>query len=261
MLVGSRGGLRQVCVAAPPPPPSFAPIVVPPSTILADLAKTRGDASLPQGMVTFLVGDDRERIEHVSKCHLCIRSGYYRTMFGIGMKERDAAEVTVSHTDLASFTALVRYLLTDQFDLGEEEGRAQRALDLRELAQMYQVPRLELLCAQALQESVGPATAVPLLEAAHTMGDGRLLAHVPPLRGRPRRRGARERRRAARLWRGQGAARRRARPGGGAEGDGGGARRGAREGPGGGGRAGMSEGQRPTPCSLAAWALAPVRAE
>ena len=41
---------------------------------------------------------------------------------------------------------------------------------------MYQVPRLELLCAQALQESVAPATAVPLLEAAHTMGDGRLLA-------------------------------------------------------------------------------------
>ena len=58
----------------------------------------------------------------------------------------------------------------------EEGGRAQRALDLRELAQMYQVPRLELLCAQALQESVGPASAVPLLEAAHTMGDGRLLA-------------------------------------------------------------------------------------
>ncbi|EOD20487.1 hypothetical protein EMIHUDRAFT_208364 [Emiliania huxleyi CCMP1516] len=57
----------------------------------------------------------------------------------------------------------------------EEGGRAQRALDLRELAQMYQVPRLELLCAQALQESVGPATAVPLLDVAHTLGDGRLL--------------------------------------------------------------------------------------
>ena len=153
-----------------------APIVVPPSTILADLAKTRGDATLPEGKVTFLVGDDRERIEHVSKNVLCARSPVFRTMFGIGMKERDAAEVTVSHTDLASFTALVRYLLTDQFDLGEEEGRAQRALDLRELAQMYQVPRLELLCAQALQESVGPASAVPLLEAAHTTGDGRLLA-------------------------------------------------------------------------------------
>ncbi|EOD36195.1 hypothetical protein EMIHUDRAFT_362661 [Emiliania huxleyi CCMP1516] len=97
-------------------------------------------------------------------------------MFGIGMKERDAADVTVAHTDLASFTALIDYLCTDELDLGEEEGRAQRALDLRELAQMYQVPRLELLCAQALQESVAPATAVPLLEAAHTMGDGRLLA-------------------------------------------------------------------------------------
>ncbi|EOD04281.1 hypothetical protein EMIHUDRAFT_372600, partial [Emiliania huxleyi CCMP1516] len=117
----------------------------------------------PRGEVTFL-------------CNLCARSPVFRTMFGIGMKERDAAEVTVAHTDLASFTALVRYLLTDQFDLGEAEGgRAQRALDLRELAQMYRVPRLELLCAQALQESVAPATAVPLLEAAHTMGDGRPL--------------------------------------------------------------------------------------
>ena len=47
---------------------------------------------------------------------------------------------------------------------------------LRQLAHKYQVPRLELLCAQALQERVGPASAVPLLEAAHTTGDGRLLA-------------------------------------------------------------------------------------
>ncbi|EOD25757.1 hypothetical protein EMIHUDRAFT_354066, partial [Emiliania huxleyi CCMP1516] len=141
------------------------------------MGKMWGDATLPQGMVTFLVGDDEERIEHVSKNALCVRSVFFRTMFGIGMKERDAAEVTVLETDLASFTALVRYLLTDQLDLGEGEGeQARRALVLRQLAQKYQVPRLELLCAQALQESVGPATAVPLLEAAHTMGDGRLLA-------------------------------------------------------------------------------------
>ncbi|EOD39768.1 hypothetical protein EMIHUDRAFT_374581, partial [Emiliania huxleyi CCMP1516] len=127
--------------------------------------------------VTFIVGDDAERIESVSKNLLCIRSVFFRTMFGIGMKERDAAEVTVRNTDLATFTALIRYLCTDQLDLGEEEGgRAQRALDLRQLTQMYQVPRLELLCAQALQESVGPASAVPLLEAAHATGDGRLLA-------------------------------------------------------------------------------------
>ena len=45
-------------MAAPPPPPSYAPIVVPPSTLGADFAKTRGDASLPEGKVTFLVGDD-----------------------------------------------------------------------------------------------------------------------------------------------------------------------------------------------------------
>uniref|UniRef100_A0A0D3JNB6 BTB domain-containing protein n=2 Tax=Emiliania huxleyi TaxID=2903 RepID=A0A0D3JNB6_EMIH1 len=208
LLVSSNGGLRQVCVAAPPPPPSFAPIVVPPSTLGADFATTRGDASLPEGKVTFLVGDDRERIENVSKNNLCARSPVFRTMFGIGMKERDAAEVTVSHTDLASFTALVDYLLSDKFDLGEEEGRAQRALDLRELAQMYQVPRLELLCAQALQESVAPATAVPLLEAAHTTGDGRLLAqcrrYVADHAAEVRASGGVEQLRE--LWRGQGVA-------------------------------------------------------
>ena len=164
-------------MSAPPPPPSFAPIVVPPSTLVADLAKMCGDPNLPQGMVTFIVGDDEERYEHVTKAILCIRSVFFRTMFGIGMKERDAAEITVPKTDLASFTAFIDYLCTDQLDLGEGEGeQARRALVLRELAQMYQVPRLELLCAQALQESVAPATAVPLLEAAHTMGDGRLLA-------------------------------------------------------------------------------------
>ncbi|EOD37512.1 hypothetical protein EMIHUDRAFT_313262 [Emiliania huxleyi CCMP1516] len=139
------------------------------------MKKTWGDASLPQGMVTFLVGDDEERVEHVSKCVLCARSVVFRTMFGIGMKERDAAEVTVSDTNLASFTAFIEYLCADELNLGEGE-QARRALELRELAQMYQVPRLELLCAQALQESVGPATAVPLLEAAHMTGDGRLLA-------------------------------------------------------------------------------------
>ncbi|EOD25289.1 hypothetical protein EMIHUDRAFT_237929 [Emiliania huxleyi CCMP1516] len=74
LLVRAGGSLRQVCVAAPPPPPSFAPLVVPPSTLVADLKKMRGDASLPDGKVTFIVGDDDERIEHVSKSLLCVRS-------------------------------------------------------------------------------------------------------------------------------------------------------------------------------------------
>ena len=136
----------------------------------------RAPACGPHPQITFIVGEDEQRLEHVTKAILCVRSEYFRTMFGSSMKERDAAEITVPDADLVSFTALVRYLLTDQLDLGEEGERAQRALVLRLLAQKYQVPRLEVLCARALQESVGPATAVPLLEAARKTGDGRLLA-------------------------------------------------------------------------------------
>ena len=58
-------------------------------------------------------------------------------------------------------------LCTDQLDLGEGEGeQARRALVLRKLAQKYQVPRLELLCAQALQKRVGPLPVAYLFSAS-----------------------------------------------------------------------------------------------
>ena len=37
---------------------------------------------MPQGQVTFLVGKEEQRIEHVSKNVLCVRSEYYGKMFG-----------------------------------------------------------------------------------------------------------------------------------------------------------------------------------
>ena len=117
------------------------------------------------------------------------------------------------------------------------------------------MPRLELLCAQALQESVGPATAVPLLEAAHTTGDGRLLAqcrrYVADHAAEVRASGGVEQLRDLGVAKGLlGDALDQV-----AELKGTVAARDVelvREGPRGGGRAGMSEGQRPTPCSLAA---------
>ena len=44
------------------------------------------------------------------------------------------------------------------------------------LAGKYRVRRLELLCAQALQERVGPTTAVPLLQVACAEENERLFA-------------------------------------------------------------------------------------
>ena len=43
------------------------------------------------------------------------------------------------------------------------------------LAQKYQVQRLELLCARAVQERVGAGNAVPLLQAASATSDERLF--------------------------------------------------------------------------------------
>ena len=70
LLVCTSDSLCQVCVSAPPPPPSFAPIVVPPSTFFADMKKMRGDASLPDGKVTFVVGMERQRFEAQQQANL-----------------------------------------------------------------------------------------------------------------------------------------------------------------------------------------------
>ena len=45
-----------------------------------------------------------------------------------------------------------------------------------ELARKYQVNRLELLCLQAIESSLGPQNAVQLLEGAHTTHNERLFA-------------------------------------------------------------------------------------
>ena len=155
--------LRRVCVGRPAPPP---PLAVPPSSFGTDMGKVYGDETLPQGAVTFLIGPWEKRLAHVTKAVLCVRSEYFRTMFSAHMLERDAAEVAVPDADHASFSALVHYLCTDTVDLGDDDDAAYRAMALMVLARKYQVRRLEMLCARALQERVGPANAVPLLEAA-----------------------------------------------------------------------------------------------
>ena len=66
----------------------------------------------------------------------------------------------VPDTTLECFTALVKYLLTDVVELWGHSDDLQPTFELMMLSRKYQVRRLELLCAQALQESVAPATAV-----------------------------------------------------------------------------------------------------
>ena len=53
----------------------------PPSTLSVDLSKMCGDPSLPQGLVSFVVGVDQQRIEHISKSLLAVRSEHFSVIF------------------------------------------------------------------------------------------------------------------------------------------------------------------------------------
>ena len=59
----------------------ISPSTISPSTMLDDLKRMIGDKTLPQGRVTFVVGPERQRIEHISKNILCVRSEFFMKMF------------------------------------------------------------------------------------------------------------------------------------------------------------------------------------
>jgi hypothetical protein len=148
------------------------PLIIPPSTLVADLRKTWGDSSLPTGLVTFIVGPQSNRIEHVSKNILSVRCEYFGTMFQSGLKETDAACIEVPDATPAAFKSFVEYLLTDQVIVDTRTGHA---FDVLQLAHKYQVPRLKLLCQQAIEASLEPQNAVQLLGAAHVTENERLF--------------------------------------------------------------------------------------
>ena len=82
-------------------------------------------------------------------------------MFSIGMKERDATEVAMPEEDPEAFKALIDYLISDKVDV-----ESPHLFGLMQLANKFQVRRLELICLHKLHGSVGAESAVPLLEAS-----------------------------------------------------------------------------------------------
>lgn len=120
---------------------SLPPVVVPPSTLAEDFLKTRGDSSLPTGLVTFIVGSEQQRIEHISKTILSARSEYFSLMFRGIMTETAADTITVPDASPAAFESLVDFLLADQITIDTNTGHA---FEVMQLARKYQVLRLEV---------------------------------------------------------------------------------------------------------------------
>ena len=103
---------------------------------MADMEKLWGaDAEHPAGMVAFVVGEERKRFENISKANLCVRSEYFDRLFRAGTSERTAPEVVVPDAPPEAFGTLLKYLLTDEVEIGS----LQQAFETATLAKMYLV--------------------------------------------------------------------------------------------------------------------------
>lgn len=160
--------LRRVLL---PKPAKYGPITVPRSTLTVDLRKTFGDPSLPQGLVTFVVGS--RRFEHVSKCVLCARCEYFSRMFRSGMKEADASEIQIRGATPEAFETLLKYLMTDSAQ--DLETFRSRNVEVLVLARFYGVKRLELLTMKAMEANIHEENALALLRFSLSQGDKRLF--------------------------------------------------------------------------------------
>eukprot|EP00947_MAST-08B_sp_MAST-8B-sp1_P004931 g4931.t1 len=184
LAVCDFGGHKIRLVQLPSAAPPIPPIVIPPSTLLDDFQKTMaGDPDIPDGKVTFIVGPERKRFEHLMKGILCVRSEYFDRMFRNRMAEGGGGaaaaaggaataelEIEVPDTDPASFQTLLDYITKDQVAF---PGGPQHAFSTLQLARKHGVVRLERLCLQALEdEQLTAESAVPMLEAARAVGSG-----------------------------------------------------------------------------------------
>ena len=143
---------------------------MPASSFADDMRKLIGDPSLPEGKVSFIVGVERRRLDHVSKANLCVRSAYFNTMFRSNLNCPD--EVEVHETSYEAFETVIQYLLTDQVTV---DTSTQHAFDTMDLARRYQLKRLELLCQQCLVADFSAENVVPLIEASHRLNHHSLV--------------------------------------------------------------------------------------
>ena len=133
--------------------PNFTgPLVIPKSTLREDLQRTVGDSSLPQGLVTFVVGRNSERFEHISKCLLCVRSEYFSHMFRSGMRETSASEIRIEDVKPKAFGWLLKYLISDVIEWNSTN--TEDMIDVFHLARYFGVQRLEKMTRRDIEDNL-----------------------------------------------------------------------------------------------------------
>ena len=134
------------------------PLVIPKSTLQEDLQRTIGDSSLPQGLVTFVVGPSSQRFEHISKCLLCVRSEYFSHMFRSGMRETSASEIRIEDVKPKAFGWLLKYLISDVIEWNS--GSTEDMIDVFHLARYFGVNRLEMMTRRDIEDNLTLKNAV-----------------------------------------------------------------------------------------------------
>lgn len=126
--------------------------MIPKSTLREDLQRTVGDSSLPQGLVTFVVGRNSKRFEHISKCLLCVRSEYFSHMFRSGMRETSASEIRIEDVKPKAFGWLLKYLISDVIEWNSTN--TEDMIDVFHLARYFGVQRLEKMTRRDIEDNL-----------------------------------------------------------------------------------------------------------
>lgn len=118
--------------------------------------------------VTLVV--ENERI-HAHRVVLASGSEYFKKMFSSGMKESKQREITIPNVSKNAFMLLLEYLYTGEIS---DQATLEDLLNLSQAGDMFDLPRLQDLCAEDAKEELTIDTAADFLREAD-MHNCRLL--------------------------------------------------------------------------------------
>lgn len=125
------------------------PLQVNTSTLTSDLGLCLDDPTFSDIKLHI-----QDKVIHAHRFILSARSRFFRAMFASGMIESAKREVHIREGQYDAFYGLILYLYTDSFYRGTPNHKTdQLALDIMQLAELYDLPRLVQLCESTLIES------------------------------------------------------------------------------------------------------------